>query len=86
MFYFVTYLYEGNISVFENKQVGELKGNKPAPEKKKKIKRNCVECGTLYARSISLFQVCFRMRFSLFQEYLKRKNKIRSGVKGDDVK
>ena len=38
MFYFVTYLYEGNISVFENKQVGELKGNKPAPEKKKKSK------------------------------------------------
>lgn len=36
MFYFVTYLYEGNISVFENEQVGELKGNKPAPEKKKK--------------------------------------------------
>lgn len=31
-------MYEGNISVFENKQVGELKGNKPAPEKKKKKK------------------------------------------------
>lgn len=83
-------MYEGNISVFENKQVGELKGNKPAPEKEKKKNQKKL-CGMRYTlcqeyQFVPGVPVCSRMRFNLFQEYLKRKNKIRSTVKGDDVK